>query len=277
MTSEEIQIAKINGAELEIWDKGSGEPVVFVHGGMGDECAAVLVEPALANQFRLVHYHRRGFGNSEGPKAPFSISQQAADCRAVMQHLDIERAHCVGQSYGAVILLQTALDFPDVVNSLALLEPPLPSVLFKSPKFSELAEKTAALYGSGDKTAALDTFGKEVCGDDYRAMFDRTMPPGYFEHWVAEADTLFPNDFPALGSWQFTREDAARITQPVLNVVGANTRRYFREVHETLQTWLPHAENVELPDATHAMLQTNPKDAAECLASFFSRHRISSS
>ena len=133
MTSQEIRITEINGAELEIWDKGSGEPVLFVHGGMGDECAAVLVEPALANQFRLIHYHRRGFGNSEAPNAPFSIEQQAADCRAVMQHLEIERAHCVGQSYGAVILLQTALDFPDTVYSLALLEPGLPSVLFESP------------------------------------------------------------------------------------------------------------------------------------------------
>ena len=65
MTPQEFQIAEINGAELEIWDKGSGEPVVFVHGGMGDECAAVLAEPALANKYRLIHYHRRGFGKSE--------------------------------------------------------------------------------------------------------------------------------------------------------------------------------------------------------------------
>jgi pimeloyl-ACP methyl ester carboxylesterase len=274
MTWQATQRTEINGVKLEILDRGSGEPVVFVHGGMGDECAAVLAESALANQFRLIHYHRRGFGNSEAPKAPVSISQQAADCRAVMRHLGVERAHCVGQSYGAVILLQTALDFSDAVYSLALLEPPLPFVLYKSPEFSEMAETAIAMYRSGDKAAAIETFGREVCGDDYRAVCDRTMPPGYFEHWVAEADTLFHNDFPELGPWQFTREDAVRITQPVLNVVGANTRRYFREVHETLQKWLPHAENVELPDATHCMNQTNPKGAAECLASFFSRHRL---
>jgi pimeloyl-ACP methyl ester carboxylesterase len=269
-----MELTEINGVELELWDRGSGEPVVFVHGAMGDECAAVLVEPALANQFRLIHYHRRGYGNSEAPKAPVSISQQTADCRAVMQHLGVERAHCVGQSYGAVILLQTALDFPDAVYSLALLEPPLPSVLYKSPRFSKMAEEAAALYRSGDKAAAMDTFGREVAGDDYRALFDRTLAPGYFERWVAEADTLFQCDIPALGSWQFTREDAVGITQPVLNVVGANTRSYFREVHETLQTWLPHAENFELPDATHAMLQMNPKGAAQRLVSFFSLNRL---
>jgi pimeloyl-ACP methyl ester carboxylesterase len=100
MTWQAMQRTEINGVELEIWDRGSGEPVVFVHGSMGDECAAVLGEPALANRFRLIHYHRRGYGNSEGSEAPVSIPQQAADCRAVLQHLGVERAHCAGQSYG---------------------------------------------------------------------------------------------------------------------------------------------------------------------------------
>ena len=77
---------------------------------------------------------------------------------------------------------------------------------------------------------------------------------------------------PALQAWNFTREDAARITQPVLNLTGANTTAYFREAHETVRTWLPHAESHELPDATHAMLQTNPEGAATRLASFFSSH-----
>ena len=57
-------------------------------------------------------------------------------------------------------------------------------------------------------------------------------------------------------------------------MVGANTRAYFREVHDTIGTWLPHAENLELPDATHAALQTNPKGSAERLAAFFSNHRM---
>ena len=146
MILPKMQLTEINGVELEILDTGSGEPVIFVHGGMGDECFAVLAEPALTNRYRLIHYHRRGFGTSEPPKTPVSISQQAADCRAVMQHLGVERAHCVGQSYGGVILMQTALDFSDAVYSLALLEPALPSVVFKSPEFSQIAEKAGACW-----------------------------------------------------------------------------------------------------------------------------------
>ena len=274
MTLQAIDRTQINGVELEIRDRGSGEPVVFVHGGMGDECAAVLAEPALANQYRLIDYHRRGWGNSERLEAPLSIEQQAADCRAVMHHLGLERAHLVGQSYGGSILLQMALDTSDAVQTLALLEPALPSVLFNSPAFGAVMTKVISLYESGDKAGALDVFGQGVCGADYRAVFDQALPPGYFERWVADADTLFQKDVPAMQPWAFTREDAARITQPVLNMRGANTTSYLRDVYETVQSWLPHAENFVLPNAAHAMLQMNPKGAAERLVSFFSSYRL---
>ena len=62
------QPIEINGVKMEIRDRGSGEPIVFVHGSMGDELAAVLTEPALADHYRLVDYHRRGYGGSECPR-----------------------------------------------------------------------------------------------------------------------------------------------------------------------------------------------------------------
>jgi pimeloyl-ACP methyl ester carboxylesterase len=177
MTSHPMELTDINGVELELWDRGSGEPVVFVHGSMGDECAAVLVEPALANRFRVIHYHRRGYRKSERPEAPVSMRQQAADCRAVMQYLGTERAHFVGQSYGGAILLQMARDFPDATHSLALLEPALPSVLGNSQAFTETVGKVVALYSSEDKAGAVATFGEDVAGADFRAVFDQTLPP----------------------------------------------------------------------------------------------------
>ncbi len=274
MTLPPMQLTEINGVKLDTLDRGSGEPIVFVHGSMGDESFAVLEESVLTSSYRLIHYHRRGWGRSELPDTPVSISQGASDCIALLQHLGIERTHLVGQSHGGVICLQTALDAPELVHSLALLEPALPSVLLNSPELRATLEKALALYGSGDKAGATDAFGREVGGADYRAEFDRNLPPGNFDRWVADADTNFQSDAPALQQWTFTREDAARISQPVLNMRGANTTSYFQEIHETLQSWLPQAENFVLPNANHCMLQINPSGAAERLASFFSSHRM---
>lgn len=274
MTLPAMQRTRINGVELELWERGAGEPVVFVHGAMGDECFAVLEEPVLADHYRLIHYHRRGWGESEPLTAPLTIAQQAADCRAVMHHLGIERAHLVGQSYGGMILLQTALDTPEAVQSLALLEPALPAILFHAPAFGAVMAKATSFYQTGDKAGAMETFGQAVVGPDFHTVLDQTLPSGYFERWVADADTFTLYDAPAMQSWRFTQADAARIAQPVLNMRGANTQPYFREIYETMQRWLPHAENVILPNATHAMLQTNPKGAAARLASFFARHPL---
>lgn len=275
MIWDEMQRTEINGAELEIYDRGSGEPVVFIHGSMGDECAAVLNEPALAGSFRLIHYHRRGWRNSEHSGTPISAEQHAADCRAVMQRLGVDQAHIAGQSFGGLVLLQMALDVPDAVHSLALLEPVLPSILYDAPALDEAMTEAITLYEEGKKADTIDRFAREVCGDGYREDFDRTLPEGYFDRWVADVDALF-EDAAAEESWTFTREEAARITRPVLNMRGARTRPYFREIHETVQEWLPHAENAVLSDAGHAMLQMNPQGAAERLADFFSRHPLHS-
>jgi pimeloyl-ACP methyl ester carboxylesterase len=268
------QPVEINGVTLEIRDRGSGDPVVFVHGSMGDELAAVLTQPALADRYRLVDYHRRGYGGSECPHMPVSIEQQSADCLAIVRHLGIEWAHFVGQSYGGAIILQVALDAPEAVHTLALLEPALPSVMFNSPEFVAQTAQVGPLYASGDKAGAVEAFGQGVCGADYHAMFDRNLPPGWFERWVADLDTVMMSDMPALEPWSFTGEDAARITQPVLNLRGAHTVSFMREVHDTVRAWLPQAVNDVLPDATHAMTQTNPEGTAERLARFFASHKL---
>ena len=83
-----------------------------------------------------------------------------------MRHQGIERAHFVGQSYGGAILLQVARDAPEVVHTLALLEPALPSVMFSSAEFGALSAQVGPLYASGDKAAAVEAFGEGICGAD---------------------------------------------------------------------------------------------------------------
>jgi len=274
---DEMQLAEINGVELAIYDRGTGEPVVFIHGGSGDEAAAVLREPALTDRYRLVHFHRRGHGISERPESFITNEQHAADAKAVMKHLGIERAHFVGQSAGGRVLLQVLRDFPDAVHSAALLEPALRSVFEESESSQTLWEALATaaiLHEAGDDAGVAETFLSEVCGEDFREIFDQTMPEGWFERSVAETNWRFSHSEPAGYSWSFTAEDALSITQPILNLKGEHTVPYCRYAYEELARWFPHAENVILSDANHCILQTNPAGAAELLADFFSRHPI---
>jgi pimeloyl-ACP methyl ester carboxylesterase len=274
MTIRAMQMAKINGARLELFDSGRGEPVMFVHGAGSIGCHATLDEPMVVDRFRVLHYHRRGFGKSESRDGPSSIALEAADCRAVLTELGIERAHFAGLSGGASILLKYAADYPDTVQSLALFEPPLPEALANSPEFAASGEKAAALYQAGNLEGVADTFLSEVDGADYKAKMGSCLPDGWFAQMVDDAPAVVEQDIPWLFAWTSAKHDIEKITAPVLNVVGADSRSYFHDGHETIKSWIPHAESVVMPDATHGMLVSNPAESAALLADFFERHPI---
>ena len=99
-------------------------------------------------------------------------------------------------------------------------------------------------YGAGDKEGAADSFLRLVLGSDYRAWLDRLIP-GAFQQLAADADTYFGVELPSMQEWLFTREDARRITQPVLGVLGAESASIWpgwNEVQERLREWLPQTE-----------------------------------
>jgi pimeloyl-ACP methyl ester carboxylesterase len=268
--------AQIEGRALAYEVRGAGAPVVLVHGShIADAFAPLLVEPVLTEPYRLIRYHRRGFAGSTHPDGPLSIAQQAADCRALMRHLGVPCAHVVGHSYGGAIALQLALDAPEAVHSLALLEPALLTVP-SAPQLMEAIAPTLQMYEAGNKTGAVDGFLQAVVGPEYRRVLDRVLP-GAFAQAVADADTFFRIELPALEQWSFTPEESGRITPPVLTVLGADSHTLWPgwiEVHQRVQAWLPQAEAFVLEGATHWLQIINPTGMAAGLADFFTRHPL---
>jgi 3-oxoadipate enol-lactonase len=92
---------------------------------------------------------------------------------------------------------------------------------------------------------------------------------------VTDADTFFGQELPAVQQWTLSREDAGRITQPALSMVGEKSKELlpiWTERHELILAWLPKAEGVVLPDATHLLHVQHPRAVAEAVAAFFARH-----
>jgi pimeloyl-ACP methyl ester carboxylesterase len=262
--------------EFEVVGPAAGEPVVLIHGAFIAEAYAPLcAEPAVAARYRLVRYHRRGYAGSSPVPAPFSIARQAADCRALLRGLGIERAHVVGHSSGGAMALQLALDAPEVVHSLVLLEPGLMDVP-SGPAFEEAAGPAFRMYQAGDKEGATDSLLRVAVGPAYRSFLDALIPGGYAQA-VADAATVFAVESPSLGEWRFTQEDARRITQPVLAVHGSESAKDWAgwpEVHARVQEWMPQAEPFVLAGANHALEEMDPRGVAEAMAAFLARHPI---
>jgi pimeloyl-ACP methyl ester carboxylesterase len=270
-----VDKVRIGDVELAYEVVGAGEPIVLVHAGaLADFFAPLLRAPELTTRFRLVSYHRIGYGESSRATGPVELADQAEHTRALLERLGIERAHVVGHSSGGLIALQLALQSPAAVQTLALLEPSL-----SVPSSAELAKRTIMpmfqRYQDGDRAGTVDAFLAGVCGPDYRAAIDRGLPPGAFEQAVADVDTFIGVEAPSVGRWAFGLTEAGRIEQPVLAVLGERSGEITNvavEAHEVLRAWFPHAETYVLPGATHLLQVDNPTDLATALADFAGRH-----
>jgi len=269
--------ASIDGIELEYEITGAEEPVVLIHAGVlgAHWFTPLLGERALTDRYRLLSYNRAGYGGSSRPNGPVTIAQHAAHCRELMRHVGMDQAHIVGHSSSAMIALQLALDSPEAVRTLALFESARPAVATDTQRefVATVVEPALRSYGRGDKVGAVDAWMRGVCGPGYRDVLDEALP-GAFDQAVDAADAFFGQELPAVQQWSFTQEDAERITQPGLAVLGAKSGRTFVERRELLLAWLPDVEPFDLPDATHLLQVENPHGMAEGLVEFFTRHPV---
>ncbi len=111
---------RAGSAELWVEQRGAGPDVLLI-AGLGDPAEVWEAQlGGLCDRYRLTAFDNRGAGRSPLPDGPLSVAQMADDAAAVLQTLDIERAHVVGFSGGSMIAQELALRQPDLVRSLVL-------------------------------------------------------------------------------------------------------------------------------------------------------------
>ena len=248
-----------------------GDRIVLVHASPFVSWYGPLIEQLTG--FSTLRYRRRLRGSRSGGYRPLTVAEDAATCARLMDHVGWQTAHIVGHSYGALVALQLAIDVPERVRSVALLEPAARGISSSEQVAAALAP-VAAAYRSGDTAGAVDGFLRHVCGDGYRAVLDRVLP-GAFREALDEADLFFQAEMPAVQGWSFGPGDAELVTQPVLNVLGAQSAPRFVEGSELIQSWFPRAQRLSVPDAGHLLMVQNPAGLAQGLNDFFVAQRSS--
>ena len=274
-----MEKAVLDDATFSYEISGTGEPVIFIHGALIAEAFRPLMsEPSLARGYKRIIYHRRGYRDSTDTSSSVSFEQQVADCRALLLYLGVERAHVVGHSLGGSIAVQLAMDAPDLVHSLALLEP----ALFGGETGEEYRTSLARAeqrYKEEPADVVADAFLRMRFGFDYRVFLEQILP-GAFDEAVADSRATFESDLPGLREWSFNEERVGRITQPVLNVLGGDSEALgarFGEVYRLIQVWMPQSEGLVLSGAAHFLTIQNPRGMAEALSNFWQRHPIATS
>jgi pimeloyl-ACP methyl ester carboxylesterase len=270
-----MKFAKVNGVELEYEVIGSGQPVLLISPVLADGFLPLVAEPSLNEHYQLIRYHKRGWVGSTHPSTPVTVADHAADAAALLDRLGIACAHVVGHSSGAAVAAQLALEEPELVGTLALLELSIFSVP-SGQSFLEAAAPVLEAYNSGDHEGALSMFLSAVSGLDWAtcsALLDERVP-GAVPQAIKDADTFFGSYLPALNAWQFGPEQAAAISQPVLSVLGTESEQWFVDSGELLHSWFPQVEDCTIEGAAHLLQMQCPQPVARGVAEFFARHPI---
>jgi len=283
---------EINGAELDYVEKGSGPPLVFVHGSASDRRSWQYQQDEFAKQFRTIAYSRRyHWPNAEiSDGIDYSMAQHVEDLKALVKALDAAPATLVGNSYGAFLCLLLAIKEPGLVRNLVLAEPPVITLFVSStPKPQELLPllftrpRTAAAiirFGAagvvpatralrrGDIESGLRAFGNAVFGrggyDRFTEMRKEQVNANLSN---ARAEILGPGFLP------LDDKDIRRIQVPTLLVSGQRSIPLFHLLTDRLEELLPDTTRVEIPGATHSSHEDNPAEYNRAVLEFLRNHR----
>jgi pimeloyl-ACP methyl ester carboxylesterase len=118
--SPSLQFRTIHGYRRAFRIAGSGPVILLIH-GIGDNSTTwTTVQAKLAQRFTVIAVDLLGHGQSDKPRADYSIAAYANGMRDLLSVLDIERATVIGHSLGGGVAMQFTYQFPQLVERLVL-------------------------------------------------------------------------------------------------------------------------------------------------------------
>jgi len=269
----EVKSVFINGDSLHYVDIGKGDPVVFVHGGLGDYRTWDAQMDEFAKNHRVIAYSRRyAYPNKQtvSESADFSVTPNSKDLTEFIKALKLEPVHLVGHSYGAFTALLTTIEHPDLVRSLTLGEPPVMSLLPPpSPNDANPFAKAVEAIANNEQEKAVSNFLGVVTGD---SVYFSKLPQRDREIMMANITELkgvlyTQNPFPMV-----TCDDLRNIKTPVKLVTGEKSPLFFNLIIKELDRCLSNREKAILPNTTHGLEYENPSEFNKEVLAFIDKH-----
>ncbi len=206
---------------------GTGPSLVLVAGASGDGGYMQPLAEALADEFRVVTYDRRG--NSRSPRpggwTQTSADEQARDIAGLVRALDLAPAVVLGNSYGSIIALYAVMEHEGLFRGALLHEPALWSVL-EHPEGPQAMLKPLIedAMAKGGPRAAMEAFMGFALGESARFL-----PEPVIERMLANGEVFFGLEFGNFESWRPDEGRVRGLSIPVHLLVGKESPPFFGE------------------------------------------------
>jgi len=233
----------VAGARIFYAVYGKGDPVVLLHGGMGNSAHFGFQLPALVDRFQVIAIDSRGQGRSTRGSAPISYDLMAGDVIAVLDKLAISRASFVGWSDGGEIALKLGIAFPDRVDRL----------------FVFGANYDAS--GSKPRSAPSATFAAYSvrCRSEYLRLSRTGLP------YNATVNALLPLWRTPTG---ITKDQLRGIRAPVMMADGDHDEIIVLDQIEEMSRLIPNAQLKVFESASHFALWQDPASFNQAMVEF---------
>lgn len=253
----------VGDAALYYRETGAGSPLLFIHGTGAHADVFDGVAIALAKRHRVIVYDRRGHSRSGSTPAalPGYLKCQAADAAAILTELGAVPATVVGWSMGGVVALCLALEHPELVSRLVLVEPPLHATRHMSLSSVWPFLKAQVLSAIGRKRAAMATFFRMLLvRPDGSNAFDG-LDDAAREAVLVNAETLLHEMKTGTGE-ELMPEQIRGLRCPIRAILGSETPPIFADATARLQKLLPQMRVEYIPAAGHLAVMTHASDFA---------------
>ena len=255
--------------QLYYKEAGTGEAILFIHGGQEDYRVFMPQIDPLKDDYRVITYSRRynyPNPNSYQKGDTYNPFTEAKDLESLIDNLSINSLHLVGHSYGGLIAMAYTDKNPGMVKSLTLSEPPLLRLpgceSWYQVAQEDLIGNVATAFKTNDTTLVMKALFEFFVGADIQDQ----VPPEILQSLKAnltemEALVNSDNPFPDLN---------ANLKPPVMLLTSGNTMPMLNCTNEVLVKKIPQAKHVHIEDATHDMWMTHPIILSQYLKDFIS-------
>jgi pimeloyl-ACP methyl ester carboxylesterase len=275
-----LKTLEINDYTINYLDIGKGDPVVLVHGTVGDYRVWGEQMDAFTKNHRVIAFSRRfAYPNKQviNDSTDYSVTAHAKDLTQFIKTLNIGAVHLVGHSYGAFTSLITALEHPELVKSLTLGEPPVMSLLQNVPDGGAIGHDfvtnvfipTAEAFKNNNDKKAVELFIGGVLADSlYFSQAPQQQKDIMMDNLLElKAVVSTENLLPPL-----VCDDIKTLKMPVLLIKGDRSPKILTVIIDELDSCLDNNVLAILPNSSHGLEFQNPIEFNKIVLDFINNH-----
>jgi non-heme chloroperoxidase len=264
----------VEGGSLYYEQRGSGPPLVFVHGGWQDSVSWTPQVEYFADEYRVVSYDLRGHGRTGATEASrYSLDLFVDDLEALLAALDIEQPILVGMSVGGMIIRAFLGRHPENARggviggpfqSMTAMEFPTDLNPFLSPV--QGVSQMASTLGSAATFRTLVTSMEATNGGTWLSL-DADVRDQTIAAAGNVSRTAYPEVFRLI--YESDPVDISHVERPLLVLSGDHEAGRIKRQGQQLAESVPHGRYQEIADAAHLVNQDNPEAFNEACSAFF--------